>query len=98
MRVACGGWRDDRYVVSLECLCVGYFYIYIDNWFVRFVRNISMAFMIFKYRKRGNMDIVIGWRDCGGAPGRIRTRGPLLRRQLLYPTELQGRGASAPIN
>jgi hypothetical protein len=24
-----------------------------------------------------------------GAPGRIRTRDPLLRRQLLYPTELQ---------
>jgi hypothetical protein len=24
-----------------------------------------------------------------GAPGRIRTRDPLLRRQLLYPAELQ---------
>ena len=24
-----------------------------------------------------------------GAPGEIRTPGPLLRRQLLYPTELQ---------
>ena len=27
-----------------------------------------------------------------GAPGRIRTRDPLLRRQLLYPTELQALG------
>ena len=26
-----------------------------------------------------------------GVPGRIRTRDPLLRRQLLYPPELQGR-------
>ena len=26
-----------------------------------------------------------------GVPGRIRTRDPLLRRQLLCPTELQGR-------
>ena len=26
-----------------------------------------------------------------GVPGRIRTRDPLLRRQPLYPTELQGR-------
>ena len=25
-----------------------------------------------------------------GVPGRIRTRDPLLRRQPLYPTELQG--------
>ena len=44
------------------------------------------------------MDIVISVesecvRDEGkyGVPGRIRTRGPLLRRQPLYPTELQGR-------
>src|SRR5215813_5579136 len=28
------------------------------------------------------------WR-LPGAPGRIRTRDPLLRRQLLYPAELQ---------
>ena len=27
-------------------------------------------------------------RFWSGAPGRIRTRDPLLRRQLLYPTEL----------
>ena len=27
----------------------------------------------------------------GGTPGRIRTRDPLLRRQPLYPSELQGR-------
>ena len=27
-----------------------------------------------------------------GVPGLIRTGGPLLRRQMLYPTELQGRG------
>jgi hypothetical protein len=26
------------------------------------------------------------------APGRIRTRDPLLRRQLLYPTELRAPG------
>ena len=26
-----------------------------------------------------------------GVPGGIRTHDPLLRRQLLYPTELQGR-------
>jgi hypothetical protein len=29
-----------------------------------------------------------------GAPGRIRTRDPLLRRQPLYPTELQALGDS----
>src|SRR5690348_11749150 len=29
------------------------------------------------------------WAVDLGAPGRIRTRDPLLRRQLLYPTELQ---------
>jgi hypothetical protein len=28
-----------------------------------------------------------------GAPGEIRTPGPLLRRQLLYPTELQAQNA-----
>ena len=38
-----------------------------------------------------NMDIVIGWREWRGTPGRIRTRDPLLRRQPLYPSELQGR-------
>ena len=36
------------------------------------------------YEKRGAV-------GGGGVPGRIRTRGPLLRRQPLYPTELQGR-------
>src|SRR5512141_1806131 len=30
----------------------------------------------------------------GGAPGTTRTCGQLLRRQLLYPPELQARGAS----
>ncbi len=32
----------------------------------------------------------------GGVPGRIRTRDPLLRRQLLYPSELQGHVLSYP--
>ena len=27
-----------------------------------------------------------------GAPGRIRTRDPLVRSQVLYPTELPARG------
>ncbi len=31
------------------------------------------------------------WLYCDGVPGRTRTRDPLLRRQLLYPPELQGR-------
>ena len=33
----------------------------------------------------------VGEDNICGVPGRIRTRGPLLRRQPLYPTELQGR-------
>ena len=28
------------------------------------------------------------FRNRGGAPGRIRTRDPLVRSQVLYPTEL----------
>ena len=34
-------------------------------------------------------DVIADLGFWGGAPGRIRTRDPLLRRQLLYPTELQ---------
>lgn len=31
-----------------------------------------------------------------GVPGATRTRDPLLRRQLLYPTELQGQTSRLP--
>jgi hypothetical protein len=31
-------------------------------------------------------------KEEGGAPGKTRTPDPLLRRQLLYPPELQARG------
>ena len=34
---------------------------------------------------------MVGYEGILGVPGRIRTRDPLLRRQPLYPTELQGR-------
>src|SRR5262249_24751967 len=34
-------------------------------------------------------DLLSGLGLVAGAPGRIRTRDPLLRRQLLYPAELQ---------
>ena len=34
----------------------------------------------------------------GGAPGRIRTDDPLLRRQPLYSTELQGREDSLSLS
>ena len=30
--------------------------------------------------------------DYSGAPGRIRTHDPLVRSQVLYPTELRARG------
>ena len=33
---------------------------------------------------------------CAGIPGGIRTHDPLLRRQPLYPAELQGRAQSLP--
>jgi hypothetical protein len=34
----------------------------------------------------------LDWSDLAGAPGRIRTRDPLLRRQLLCPAELRAPG------
>src|SRR4029453_5284153 len=34
-------------------------------------------------------------RACAGAPGGNRTPDPLLRRQVLYPTELPGREGEA---
>ena len=35
-------------------------------------------------------------RSYSGVPGEIRTHDPLLRRQLLYPAELQGLEAKLP--
>ena len=33
----------------------------------------------------------LGYSGLSGAPGRIRTRDPLVRSQVLYPTELPAR-------
>ena len=35
-------------------------------------------------------------KQTNGVPGATRTRDPLLRRQLLYPTELQGQTSRLP--
>src|ERR1700733_7622848 len=37
----------------------------------------------------GGSSAILNLGVLAGAPGRIRTRDPLLRRQPLYPTELQ---------
>jgi hypothetical protein len=41
-----------------------------------------------KCKKDGGGNRTTG-KDLSGAPGVIRTRDPLLRRQTLYPTELR---------
>lgn len=38
----------------------------------------------------GVSGVAEGGGEANGVPGAIRTRDKLLRRQLLYPTELQG--------
>ena len=45
--------------------------------------------------RRGQPDLTAALADLSGAPGRTRTCDPLLRRQLLYPTELPERGAES---
>lgn len=37
---------------------------------------------------KGKPERLFNVRACHGAPGRIRTRDPLVRSQVLYPTEL----------
>jgi hypothetical protein len=49
------------------------------------IKNCDVSFQIGL-----KLDFVLPLKP-NGAPGRIRTVGPLLRRQLLYPPELQAR-------
>ncbi len=41
------------------------------------------------------MKLSVNFKGNSGAPGETRTPDPLLRRQLLYPTELLARETSA---
>ena len=41
-------------------------------------------------RRNGKGEAILLPLECG-APGRIRTRDPLVRSQVLYPTELPAR-------
>ncbi len=47
--------------------------------------------LYFKASSKKNASPIGDWQDMNGAAGRIRTHDPLVRSQVLYPTELQPR-------
>jgi hypothetical protein len=68
---------------DLECVVN---VLYGDNWLSTFshFRNLANTF---------RAGAICGQAvDLNGRPGPIRTGDPLLRRQMLYPTELRARG------
>jgi hypothetical protein len=52
--------------------------------------NISRALSMRGWRQRRRHLAHVVHMPAAGDPGRTRTCDPLLRRQMLYPTELRG--------